>query len=301
MNENVHLGFELDRISLDLDSILPSKVLSKTIKRTKKYQQIVISVASVGLVEPLMVHPQKGTKGKYFLLDGHLRLEALKELGHTQALCMISTDDESFTYNKRINRLAPIQEHYMILKTIERGVSQERIAETLGVNAARIRQNRSLIVGICPEVVDILKDRHFPGGTVSVLKRVKPLRQVEIAELMIAANNFSISYAKALLIATPREQLIAPEKKSPIRGISEEERQRMEREMENLQRDVRSVEQEYGTNVVRLVVANGYVTRLLHNDHVSKYLLRHHQELQAQLQSISEALAAEGSGPVKPL
>ena len=36
-----------------------------------------------------------------------------------QVPCLISKDDEAFTYNKRINRLATVQEHYMILKAIE--------------------------------------------------------------------------------------------------------------------------------------------------------------------------------------
>jgi hypothetical protein len=54
-----------------------------------------------------------------------LRLEALKELGETETLCLIATDDEAFTYNNRINRLAIIQEHKMILKAIERGVSED--------------------------------------------------------------------------------------------------------------------------------------------------------------------------------
>jgi hypothetical protein len=35
-------------------------------------------------------------------------------------LCLIATDDEGYTYNNRINRLAIIQEHRMILKAIER-------------------------------------------------------------------------------------------------------------------------------------------------------------------------------------
>jgi hypothetical protein len=33
---------------------------------------------------------------------------------------LIADDDEAFTYNKRVNRLATIQEHYMIVKAIER-------------------------------------------------------------------------------------------------------------------------------------------------------------------------------------
>jgi hypothetical protein len=32
-------------------------------------------------------------------------------LGETEADCLISTQDESYTYNARVNRLNPIQEH----------------------------------------------------------------------------------------------------------------------------------------------------------------------------------------------
>jgi ParB-like chromosome segregation protein Spo0J len=37
----------------------------------------------------------------YLLLDGHIRLEMLKEIGETQVRCLVATDDEAFTYNKR--------------------------------------------------------------------------------------------------------------------------------------------------------------------------------------------------------
>ena len=47
----------------------------------------------------------------------------------------MATDDETYTYNKRINRLAPVQEHRMILRAIDRGVPEERIAEALGLDA----------------------------------------------------------------------------------------------------------------------------------------------------------------------
>lgn len=301
MSSKVNMGFEVQQVELELSQILPVKMVPKSTKKTKKFKQIAMSVREVGLVEPLVVYPQKRAKGRYMLLDGHLRLEVLKDAGVDVAQCLISKDDESFTYNKRISRLATIQEHYMIIEAIERGVSQERIAQSLGVNIARIRQKRNLLDGVCDEAIDVLKDRHFPDGTMNVMKNVLPLRQVEIAELMVAANNYSISYAKALLMATPREQLRDPEKQKPIRGISEEERERMEHEIENLRRDMKAVEEDYGANVVRLVVANGYVARLLHNDHVASYLGRYHPELQNQLMRISEALADEGSGPSKPL
>jgi hypothetical protein len=49
-----------------------------------------------------------------------LRLCALKELGHTAADCIIANDDECYTYNARVNRVTPIQEHRMIHKAVEK-------------------------------------------------------------------------------------------------------------------------------------------------------------------------------------
>ena len=80
-----------------------------------------------------MIHPQKGMPGKYLLLDGHMRHHALKELGEAEADCLISTQDESYTYNARVNRLNPIQEHKMIMRAVKTGVQPERIAAALNL------------------------------------------------------------------------------------------------------------------------------------------------------------------------
>ena len=61
-----------------------------------------------------MVARAAGQDGSFILLDGHVRLHFLKEMGETTVTCLVATDDESFTYNKRISRLATIQEHKMI-------------------------------------------------------------------------------------------------------------------------------------------------------------------------------------------
>src|SRR3546814_7920739 len=70
---------------------------------------------------------------RYSLLDGHLRVEVLKDLGITEVECLVAADDDTYTYNKRINRLAPIQEHRMIQRAIDRGVPRARIADALGL------------------------------------------------------------------------------------------------------------------------------------------------------------------------
>ena len=101
----------------------------------------------VGVIEPLVVYPETGKSGLHTLLDGHVRLDVLHALGETTATCLVSTDDESCTYNHRVNRLAPIQEVRMILQAIEAGVPEERIAKALNVTPKTIRDSMNRLSG----------------------------------------------------------------------------------------------------------------------------------------------------------
>src|SRR5690606_29418052 len=97
-----------------IDCLIPMKTIPAGALKSVKYKQILVSVEAQGVVECPMVFPSRKQDGKYLLLDDHLRVEALKSLGKTEVTCLISTDDESFTYNRFVNRLSPIQEHKMI-------------------------------------------------------------------------------------------------------------------------------------------------------------------------------------------
>ena len=206
MRKRVSMAFEPESVFVDLANILPVKQFPNHIKKTRKYRQIAASIQEIGIIELPVVARERN--GKFLMLDGHLRIEVLKELGVGGVACLVATDDEAFTYNKRINRLATIQEHRMILKAIENGVPEERIAKALDVNVSNIRHKRRLLEGICPEAAELLKDRHCPMYTFQSLRKMKPMRQVEVVELMIAMDSYSVSYSKALLAATPQDQLV---------------------------------------------------------------------------------------------
>lgn len=176
----------------------------------------------------------------------------------------------------------------MILKAIEHGVPQERIAKALDVNISTIRQKRSLLEGICPETAALLKDKHCPLQTFQSLKKMMPMRQVEVAELMIAMDNYSVSYSKALLAATPQNQLVEPEKPKSFKGISAEKIAQMETEMAKLQRDIKLIEDSYGPDHLNLVLARGYLVSLLENEQVSRYLAQNNSEILSEYRRISE-------------
>jgi ParB-like chromosome segregation protein Spo0J len=146
MAKQVRVGFNSRGVTIPVGNILPVKQLKPIVKASQKYHQILSSVREVGIIEPLIVFPQTGNgNGLYLLLDGHVRLQVLKDLGQTHAPCLIATDDEAYTYNKCVSRIATIQEHIMILKAIKSGVSEERIAKVLNVDVASIRHKRDLL------------------------------------------------------------------------------------------------------------------------------------------------------------
>jgi ParB-like chromosome segregation protein Spo0J len=282
------MGFEETRLHIAINQIVPLKIVSAAVKKTPKYAQIAASIREVGLVEPPVVARDRGEPGKYLLLDGHLRIDVLKDMGRNEVTCLISTDDEAYTYNKRVNRLAMIQEHRMIVKAIERGVPEDRIAKALNVDVQNIVRKRRLLEGICPEVADILKDKHIAINTFTELKKMLPLRQIEAAELMVAMNKFTINYAKSLVAATPQAQLVEQDKPKHVKGLSDEQIALMERESVSLQREFRIAEKSYGADHLDLVLTNGYIAKLLGNARVVRYLAQHHQDLLTEFQKLAE-------------
>jgi hypothetical protein len=136
------------------------------------------------------------------------------QLGIETVECLVANDDETYTYNKRVNRLPPVQEHRMIVRAIERGVTEAVIADALGLEVQSIRARFRLLDGICDETADMLKDTNCSMRVFDMLRRMSPMRQIEAADLMIGQNNYSLIFARALLAATPEDQLTAPAKKA---------------------------------------------------------------------------------------
>lgn len=67
------MAFEAASRRLAIADIQPLKIVSEAVKKTPKYAQIVASIGQVGIVEPPVVSRDRQDRGKYLLLDGHLR------------------------------------------------------------------------------------------------------------------------------------------------------------------------------------------------------------------------------------
>lgn len=283
--QNINIAFQLSTIYLNPSQLLLSKSILKSTVYTKKYGQIKASIKEIGIIEPLIVAPTADKK-EFVLLDGHIRLEILKDLGFSEIPCLLSSDDENYTYNKKINRLATIQEHFMIRRAIDQGVDEERLASALNIDIKSIRSKINLLNGICPEVIELLKDRELSPNVFSLLKKMKSVRQIECAELMTTLNNLTVPYAKALLMTTPPNMLVDSKKISKKTSNSFEAIRKIEIDSANLHIHIKLLEQNYAQDTLNSVLATGYLRKLLGNNNIKNYLEKNHTEIFSEFESI---------------
>jgi ParB-like chromosome segregation protein Spo0J len=279
---SVKQAFQPEIVTLNTSSITPIKTLTAAHRLTATYRRIAASIEHVGIIEPLIVFPT--AKGAYLLLDGHTRLDILITTGVKTTNCLL-------TYNKRANYVPPIAQHHMILRALAH-VSEERIAKALNVTVSSIREKRDLLKGICPEAADVLRNERVSAAAFCALRKMKPVRQIDVARLMLSAHKFSGRFARALLNGT-RDELLVLTPTTRLRSVTPAEQSMMEQETDELLKHVDSIQATYGDDVLNLTAACKYVERLLANARVRRYLAKHHEDTLATLDQLLADIAAD--------
>jgi ParB/RepB/Spo0J family partition protein len=275
---------------IPFNKILPIRPFKPKDEALAKFRAIETSLKEIGLVEPLVVYPQKGGAGTYILLDGHLRVEALKRLGHNEALCLVSVDDDAFTYNDKVNHISPIQEHAMIMRAIRQGVAPEAIAKSLGKNAKMIRSDMNLLDGIDKEAIELLKNKPITSAALRIFKKVKTARQIDMAQTMVSVSNYTHSYAKALLYGTKPDQLQNSDSIEKSKELKPEEIARMQEESSRIEKEMEMYRGAYGENSLKFNAAQRYLKRLLDNARIVRFLEKNHRDI---LDEFRELVALE--------
>lgn len=97
---------------------------------------------------------------------------------------------------------------------------------------------------------------------------------------------FGMNYARALLAGTRQSDLVRPDQPKKISGMTPEQMERMEREMAALTQDFKALEASYGDDVLHLIIASGYLSRLVANSAIERYLQQRHPELLSEFKAI---------------
>ena len=293
--KTVAMGFDRQPVKVSLISLRPNKVIAETVWKSTKYRQILASVQAIGLVEPVVAKPHPAEVGIYVIIDGHLRVEALRSCGAKSTNCLIALDDESFTYNRHNIGIAAIQVHKMIVKALDRGVHTEDLAAALGMSEDMIRARFRMLDGICREAADILAEKNCPTGIFPILRKMKPLRQIDAASRMVDFNNYTVKFALAMFEATPEEMLEVSAAKSAKPSTWSEANARLEREVAALQVESRMYEDNYGRDNLQLMMITTYLQSLLTDARIVLWLSENRRDYLTEFKKIADIKSLPGA------
>lgn len=268
-----------------VESLVYARTLPVNVKFSTKYKQIKASVDEIGLIEPIVVYIND--TNEKIILDGHLRVEILKELGIMTAHCLISPVEDTYSYNKRVSRLTIVQAQNMLLRAVESGVSVEKLCVVLGVTPDTLIGKLKISDGIAPEVMALLAEKNVPQTIFSVLKKLKFYKQIEMVNTMISINNFTRKFAMSMLHAVSPEHLVEPKKDARRETDIRKNLERLEKEMASVQVETQHLQDEYAENNLRLVIIKNHIERLLDNGQVLNWLYDNHQDYLSVLKQVS--------------
>jgi hypothetical protein len=149
-------------------------------------------------------------------------------------------------------------------------------------------ENRKAINGICPDVLDLLRDAPVKTKTFGFLQKVLPARQLEIARLMVAMDRVRITYARLLVALTPQALLAKDFNLSTITTQAEDQRCAMVIEIGTLSLAVLSAVENHAQVGLELVAASRYFDRLMDNSRVVRYLARNYPGHFEEFHNLSE-------------
>jgi hypothetical protein len=98
---------------------------------------------------------------------------------------------------------------------------------------------------------------------------------------------------RALFAATNRELLVGSGESKKAFGLAPEQLAKMERDVEGFYRELKLIEESYGTETLNLVLARGIPSAPPQHNRLMRYLTQHHKDLLVALQAVVDDSAPE--------
>jgi DNA invertase Pin-like site-specific DNA recombinase len=180
------------------------------------------------------------------------------------------------------------------VRTLNNGLSLEQISTSLPTDFEIIRRDHGNLTRICADAIAILKTHAVTLSSLLLLQRMKPKRQIEVAEQMVASSMCCPGLVRYLLYATKSDMLVEGFQERHNRHWSELATQSFARESEALLRDLRNLRPDLGREALYMTLFHAYIRRILENAKVRSYLERKHADILGVLQ-LSELTAQQSA------
>ena len=213
---NKGLGIGLDALfgGSDFDEpesellTLPISKVEPRLEQPREYfdedalQDLADSIAQYGLIQPITV--RKLNTGYYQIIAGERRWRASRLAGLTEVpVRVIEADDRrtaelALVENLQREDLNPIEEAKGYRTLIEEyGLTQEEAASRVGKSRPAVA-NALRLLGLCPEVLELLKSGAISAGHARAVLTLKTEKQQAEAAKKIIALSLSVRQAETL-------------------------------------------------------------------------------------------------------
>jgi ParB-like chromosome segregation protein Spo0J len=249
----------------------------------REFDRILASIKAIGLIEPLVVYPESDG---FVITDGVQRYRALLELGIEIVPCLVAQRREAFTGNRMVNRVSPVQENRMIEKSLEE-LDEKTIAAALNLSSLGHRLKKTLLKNLHSDVSAALDQGAITRTCAMEFTYVKPDRQAEILSAMKGYKDFSVAFARSLILKTPAAQRESRRRRkhNPWNKSAQRKNDLLKKLAEAEQKhDFYSrLYKQYTIDLLRLAI---YARTLLTNAKVRVHLDQHHSGIVARFESI---------------
>ena len=198
-------------VSLPLQKIEPNPLQPRKTFDPDELASLAESIRMHGIIQPLTV--RKLPSGFYQIIAGERRWRAARIAGLSEVpAIVIEADDRKMTELSLIENLQredldPIEEaegYKTLMDNYQ--LTQEEAAERVGKSRSAVANSLRLL-GLCPEVREMLQNGVLSGGHARALLPLKADLQLEAAKA-VAAQGLSVRQTEALAkrLANPKEE-----------------------------------------------------------------------------------------------
>jgi ParB family chromosome partitioning protein len=267
---------------IPIELLVPLKEREINFKKHRGYKRIKSTIQMVGLLDPLCVYPENGY---YIIVDGYLRYMILQELGVRMIPCQIQQNKEAYTYNKMVNNLSTVQQSRMLRQSLGT-LDKNTIEKTFGIKSLNYRLATTMLKQLHPDVIKAVDKEIITRRSAAELTNVNQERQQQILKEMNRTKDFSISFARALVIKTPPEMRSRNrKKKKPWIHESEKTKQLVEK-LEETEKRYNFYTILYRQYTTDLLVLCTYTRTLITNEIIRSHLESNFPEILERFQMI---------------
>ena len=163
------------------------------------------SIASLGVIQPIVVRENKLYPGTYEIIAGERRWRAAKMAGLSEIPAVILDSDDMKTAqvalieNLQRENLNAIEEAMAYVALMERfGLTQEQIAKQVGKSRSAIA-NTVRLLDLPESIAEMVKDEQLSAGHARTLLALESTEDMETAANRIIEKSLSVRDAEALV------------------------------------------------------------------------------------------------------